>query len=58
MVKVKLFMKSGNIIKFKCESIKFTYDGNNIVTGYEITKPNNLRTWINTDQIEGIFMNK
>ena len=53
-----LFMKSGNVIKFKCESIEFDYRGSDEITGYKITKPKNLRTWINVEQIEAIFMNR
>jgi hypothetical protein len=54
-VKVKLYMKSGNVIEFECERATFTRQGNRI-TGYEIKGQNHDHIWIDFTEIESIFM--
>ncbi len=55
MIKVKLFMKSGNTVEFGCESIDFKVIGN-AITGYTIEKHDHRRLWIDTTQIEAVFL--
>lgn len=56
MIKVNLFMKSGNIIKFKCEEIEIKRNGLGTLTGYSITHGESMHRLMDVEisAIEGI----
>ncbi len=56
MVRVKFYMKSGNIIEFKCESIELAKNDYGTLIGYNVNHGNSKEKLISADitNIEGI----
>lgn len=51
--KVKIFLKSGNILTFRCKTIKIE-GKNNKISSCDIYDFNNELIWFSIDQIEAI----
>ncbi|WP_040328574.1 hypothetical protein [Clostridium ihumii] len=56
MVEAKIYMKSGNVIEFKCEDIIITQNGFGNITGYKITHGDSKERLLDVsiENIEGI----